>query len=45
MTDKNGRKKCANKQGAPCKGGKNKGKNGRGGCANKQGAPCKNKKK
>lgn len=45
--NKNGRKKCGNHAGRPCKGGKKGGKNNRGGCENKQGRPCgtKNKKK
>ena len=45
--NKNGRKKCDNRQGRPCHGGRKGGKNARGGCDNKAGRPCgsKNKKK
>jgi hypothetical protein len=47
MTDpnKNGRKKCDNRQGRPCHAGRKGGKNARGGCDNKQGRPCGSKNK
>ena len=47
MENKNGRAKCGNKAGRPCKGGKKGGKNKRGGCKEKAGRPCacKGKKK
>ena len=43
--NKNGRKKCSEPAGRPCKGGKKGGKNKRGGCAEKAGRPCGNKNK
>ena len=45
MSDKNGRSKCSNPQGRPCKDGKKGGKNKRGGCSNTAGRPCGSKKK
>ena len=47
MTDpnKNGRKKCENRAGRPCHGGRKGGKNNRGGCDNKAGRPCGSKNK
>tara|TARA_R110000765_G_scaffold360331_3_gene450604 strand:- start:858 stop:1025 length:168 start_codon:yes stop_codon:yes gene_type:complete len=41
----NGRAKCSNKQGRPCKGGKKGGNNKRGGCEQKAGRPCGSKSK
>ena len=43
--NKNGRKKCSEPAGRPCKGGKKGGKNDRGGCREKGGRPCKGGKK
>ena len=43
--NKNGRKKCDNKAGRPCKGGRKGGKNKRGGCEQKAGRPCGSKNK
>ena len=45
MPDKNGRKKCENRQGRPCNDGHKGGKNKRGGCGQPAGRPCGSKNK